>query len=318
LDEPDDAEDYRLNVYRERKVTRRDRGVGVVYGQGDVFYRNRGRYKIGYTMLEVDGFPEEWVRQANRMDEVWVPSEFNRKGIRECGVRCPVHLLPLGVDIDHFSPRIEGVPEPTGDFVFLTVFEWGERKDPWLLLKIFNDEFRADEPVRLVCKIMNRDGEVDLRTEIRKLQLDASGGRLAFLINHEFPYAQLGVLYRSADCYLSAGRGEGWDMPLMEAMACGLPSIATDWGAHRDYVHEGIAYPLEIRGTVPARAKCPYYEGFRWADPDPDHLRFLLRHVFENQEEARRRGTAAAREMATTWTWDAAAERVCRRLEDIS
>ena len=28
-----------------------------------------------------------------------------------------------------------------------------------------------------------------------------------------------GALYRSADCYVSAGRGEGWDMPLMEAMA---------------------------------------------------------------------------------------------------
>src|SRR5687768_18164963 len=49
--------------------------VAVVYGQGDVFERNRGRYKIGYTMLEVDGFPREWVQQANRMDEVWVRSE---------------------------------------------------------------------------------------------------------------------------------------------------------------------------------------------------------------------------------------------------
>ena len=62
-------------------------------------------------------------------------------------------------------------------------------------------------------------------------------------------------------------------MPLMEAMACGLPSIATDWGAHTEFVHEGIAYPLRIRTTIPAVAKCPYYEGFRWADPDPEHLR---------------------------------------------
>jgi hypothetical protein len=107
-------------------------------------------------------------------------------------------------------------------------------------------------------------------------------------------------------------------MPLMEAMACGLPSIATDWGAHRDFVHEGIAYPLRVRGTIPAVAKCPYYEGFAWGDPDPEHLRHLLRHVYENQDEARAKGRSAAQEMVERWTWDHAARRIAARLEAIS
>jgi len=104
-------------------------------------------------------------------------------------------------------------------------------------------------------------------------------------------------------------------MPLMEAMACGLPAIATDWGAHTEFVHEGVAYPLRVRGTIPAVAKCPYYDGFRWADPDPEHLRALLRHVFENREEAARRGAAAAREMAEKWTWERTAEKIAGRIE---
>ncbi len=106
-------------------------------------------------------------------------------------------------------------------------------------------------------------------------------------------------------------------MPLMEAMACGLPSIATDWGAHKEFLHEGIGYPLRIRGTVPAIAKCPYYEGFSWADPDPEHLRHLLREVYENRDEARRRGQAAAREMAARWTWGNAARKIVERLKSI-
>ena len=106
-------------------------------------------------------------------------------------------------------------------------------------------------------------------------------------------------------------------MPLMEAMACGLPAIATDWGAHTEFVHEGIAYPLRIRKTIPAVAKCPYYDGFRWADPDPEHLRFLLRNVYEDREEARRRGMAAAREMAERWTWDHTAGRILARLAEL-
>jgi hypothetical protein len=140
---------------------------------------------------------------------------------------------------------------------------------------------------------------------------------MSFLVNLEFPHYQLPTLYRSTDCFVSAGRGEGWDMPLMEAMACGLPSIVTDWGAHTMFADDSISYPLRIQGTVPAVAKCPYYRGFAWADPDVEHFRYLLRHVYENRDEARQKGLAAARTMAERWSWRAAAERIVQRLEAI-
>lgn len=316
IEENPETGDYLLNVVRSRRRPLRPR-IGVVYGQGDVFRRNVGRYKIGYTMLEVDGFPADWVRQANRMDEVWVPTEFNREGFLRCGLKRPIHVMPLGVNPDYFHPGIKSYPNPLGEFVFLTNFEWGERKEPWLLLKAFNETFSSREPVRLLCKVINRDPAVRLKQEIQNLELEPTGGKISFLFNLDFPHYQLGSLYRSADCFLSVGRGEGWDMPLMEAMACGLPSIATDWGAHRDFVHEGISYPLRVRGTIPAVAKCPYYEGFTWSDPDPEHLRHLLRHVFENQDEARAKGCSAAQEMVERWTWERAAKRIAARLEAI-
>ncbi|HSD72773.1 MAG TPA: glycosyltransferase [Thermoanaerobaculia bacterium] len=314
VDEPESSSDYLMNVVARRNGSP---SVSVVYGQGDVFYRNAGRRKVGFTMLEVDGFPSDWVRHANRMDEVWVPTEFNRRGFLESGLKRPIHTIPLGVDPDYFHPGITGFPNPTGEFVFLSNFEWGERKEPWMLLKVFNDEFAGDEPVRLVCKIINRDPGVRVREEIRRLNLKESGGKISFIFNREFPYYQLGAFYRSADCYISAGRGEGWDMPLMEAMACGLPAIATDWGAHTEFFHEGIGYPLKVRRTVPAVAKCPYYKGFSWADPDPEHLRSLLREIYDDREKAKRRGAAAAREIAERWTWERAAGKIVDRLQEI-
>jgi GT2 family glycosyltransferase len=311
--EPEASGDFLLDTMRGRRDGSRP-ALSVVYGQGDVFARNRGRRKVGFTMLEVDGFPRDWVKQANKMDEVWVPTEFNRQAFLQSGLKRPIHKIPLGVDPNYFHPAITGHPNPMGEFIFLSNFEWGERKEPWMLLKTFNETFTVREPVRLVCKIFNRDGMLNIREEIRRLRLRDSGGKISFIFNREFPYYQLGSFYRSTDCYISAGRGEGWDMPLIEAMACGLPTIATDWGAHTEFVHEGIAYPLRVRGLVPAEAKCPYYEGFSWADPDPEHLRHLLRHVFENREEARARGAAAAREMAEKWTWEHSAAKIVARL----
>jgi GT2 family glycosyltransferase len=314
--EEENAHDYLLNAIARRPSGRRPR-VSVVYGQGDVFHRNKGRHRIGYTMLEVDGFPEEWVRQGNEMDEVWVPSGFNRDGFLASGLETPVHVMPLGVDVDHFHPGIRGVRNPAGDYVFLASFEWGERKRADMILKVFNQTFRRRDPVVLVCKVINVNKPTNVGRQIEALGLSAAGGRIAFLHNREFPYHQLGALYRSADCYISAGRGEGWDMPLMEAMACGLPSIATDWGAHTEFVHGGISYPLRIRGLLPADARAPYYKGFRWSDPDPEHLAHLLRHVAEHREEAVEKGRRAAAEMAAKWTWGHAARRIAERLEAI-
>lgn len=320
VEEPENTGDYYLNVVRGREIPKAQptSGVAVVYGQGDVFRRAIGKVRVGFTMLEVDGFPRDWVAQANEMDEVWVPSEFNRQGFLACGLERPIHLIPLGVDTEIFHPGARRLGSPTGEFVFLANFEWGERKDPWLLLRAFNEAFRADEPVRLLCKISNRDPMLRLKTEIRGLGLKASGGKISYLFNMDFPHTQLPMLYRSADCFLAVSRGEGWDMPLMEAMACGLPTIATDWSSHTEFVHDGIAYPLRVASVVPAVAKCPYYEGFRWAKADEDHLRHLLRHVYENQDEARARGAAAAREMAAKWTWRHAAEKIAARLDALA
>ncbi|HEY6928905.1 MAG TPA: glycosyltransferase [Thermoanaerobaculia bacterium] len=314
--EPPSSGDFLLDTLRTRAEPVRS-GLSVVYGQADVFQRGRGRRRAGFTMIEVDGFPRDWVRPANRMDEVWVPSEFNRQGFLNSGLKRPIYKIPLGVDPNYFHPGIRGYPNPLGEYVFLSNFEWGERKEPWMLIRVFNQTFSSREPVRLVCKIFNRDGLLSIRDEIRRLRLRDSGGKVSFIFNREFPHYQLGSFYRSADCYISAGRGEGWDMPLMEAMSCGLPTIATQWGAHTEYVNESICFPLRSRQLIPADARCPYYEGFSWADPDPDHLRFLMRYVFEHPDEGRQKGAAASREMAARWTWTHSASKIVARLEEL-
>ncbi|MEO8504965.1 MAG: glycosyltransferase [Acidobacteriota bacterium] len=315
IEEAESTGDYLLDVVAHRPLPTPPQEA-VVFGQANVFARNIGKYRIGFTMLEVDGFPAEWVHLANSMDEIWVPSQFNARGFLDGGLKRPIHIMPLGFDPDHFHPGIRGFPNPDGEFVFLSCFEWGERKAPDVLLQAFNRTFSAKEPVRLVCKVTNTYANVSMRREILGLGLSESGGRISYLFNRNLPHYQLAALYRSADCFVSPSRGEGWNMPLMEAMACGLPAIATDWGAHQEFVTAEIAYPLRIRGTVPAVAKCPYYEGFSWADPDPDHLSHLLRHVYENRAEAQQRGLLAAAEMRQRWTWSSAAKRILDRLTD--
>lgn len=312
--EPEQSASYMINVIRGRRVN--PSGVQVFYGQGDSFRTNYRSYKIGYTMLEVDGLPREWVKRANMMDEVWTPSSFNARTFKASGVERPVHVMPLGVNPAYFNPNIEGYPVP-GVFTFLSAFEWGERKSPEALLRAFNDEFRPDEPTVLVCKVYNQDASVNVPREVGRLGLRDGGGRVVFSINEVVPAHQLGALYRSADCFVLPSRGEGWGLPILEAMACGLPVIATAWSAQTDFINDEIAYPLSIEGLVSAEAKCPYYEGFNWAEPSYEHLRALMRHVYENREEARLKGARASSEVLGRWTWRHSAEKIIRRLREV-
>src|SRR5262249_54474337 len=154
--------------------------------------------------------------------------------------------------------------------------------------------------------------------EVQRMNLRQGGGRIVLSVNDPIPAYQFGCLYRSADCLVLASRGEGWGMPILEAMACGLPVIATHWSAPCDFLNATNGYPLQVERLVPAKAKCPYYEGFRWAEPSYDHLRHLLRHVADHRDEARTKGLRAAEEVRARWTWEHSARRILERLRSVT
>ncbi|PYQ27668.1 MAG: hypothetical protein DMF56_18840 [Acidobacteria bacterium] len=315
--EPEESGDARLDAIRARREETHP-PIVVTYAAGNVFYRNHGKYKIGFTMLEVNGFPPDWVRQADAMDEIWTPTEFNRRGLLDSGVTKPVHVIPLGIDPDRFHPNAPRIPNRNGDFVFLANFEWGARKAPEILLRAFNATFRAGERVILVCKTMNRDPNLDVPNEIRALALHPRGGRIYFLHNHDIPHAELATLYRSADCFVSPSRGEGWGLPVLEAMACALPVIATDWGGHTAFLDPNDTYPLRIHGLTSAEPSgAVYYRGLSWAEPDEQHLGELMRYVYEHQDEARAKGQRAAERVRAKFTWEETAKLIVARIAAI-
>lgn len=309
------SDDYRINVIRKRKMKK---GYPqVVYGVADVFHKNDGRYKIGYTMLETTGIPDSWVKECNRMDEIWVPSTFNVKTFRDSGVRVPIYVMPLGVDTGYYNPDVVSYKKHD-KYTFLSVFEWGERKAPEILLKAYSRAFKGTDEVVLVCKVNNNDSSVHVENEIRKLGLPEDGPEIVFIYNTEFDDYQMPTLYRSADCFVTATRGEGWGMPILEAMACGLPAIATDWSAQMDFLNENTGFPVEVEKLVDAHAKCTYYEGFQWAQVKEEHLIQRMRYVYEHREEAVRMGQRACEYVQKEFTWDRSAEKMVKRLLEIN
>jgi hypothetical protein len=308
-------DDHRLAAMRQKP---KDLNLPqVVYAPGELFAKNSGRYRIGYTMLEVDGIPRDWVQLCNEMDEIWVPSSFNEQTFRSSGVKRPIRVMPLGFNPDYFNLRIRSF-RPSSRYTFLSVFDWGERKAPEILLKAYSLAFTKHDDVLLLLKVFNRDMGLNLKAEIAGLGLSQEGPPVVMLLNQDLPMHQMGSLYRSVDCFVLPTRGEGWGMPILEAMACGLPVIATDWSAQTDYMTEKNAYPLRVDDLIPAKAKCPYYPGFRWAEADMDHLVYLMRYVYNHRQEAQAKGYQASKDALSQWTWRHAAQKIKSQLDKIA
>jgi glycosyltransferase involved in cell wall biosynthesis len=102
----------------------------------------------------------------------------------------------------------------------------------------------------LICKFDNWDGDVDIIRQMDAMELDPMGGQILFMENQYIEYEQLPALYRSADCFVFPTRGEGWGMPILEAMACGLPVIATNWSAQQTFLTDANSYPIQVRAET--------------------------------------------------------------------
>ncbi|MEF3274041.1 MAG: glycosyltransferase [Chloroflexus sp.] len=285
----------------------------VVYGRGELFCKNSGAYRIGFTMLETDRLPIHWVLQANLMDEVWTPTAWGREMFMASGVTRPIHVIPLGVDLTVFTPGAAR-SELTDRTVFLSVFEWSRRKGWDVLLAAYRAAFQPHDPVVLVLKIDYRAAGNPLRD--LAMALGEPAPPVAVFYNQTFSAARMAELYRSADCFVLPSRGEGWGMPALEAMACGTPVIVTAWSGLTEFINETCGYPLPIRGLTPTGMSSGPYAGAQWAEPDGDALVELLRQVHRQRDEARARGARAAH-WARNWTWTRSAQAIRNRLQAI-
>jgi glycosyltransferase involved in cell wall biosynthesis len=290
----------------------------------------KAKATIGRTMFETDGLPPEWVARCNALDEIWVPTDFNLQTFAAAGVD-PKKLRKVNgsFNADQYRRAIEPMDIGLkGRFVFLSVFDFIPRKGWDVLLRAYLEEFRPDENITLVLKAYAADGNTGAQELLARLsryitdELGYGDSRIAHIqvIVETYAEQDMARLYRAADAYVTATRGEGWGRPIMEAMATGLPCIATNWGGNTEFMHAGNSYLTEYELVdIPecVVANAPWFRGQRWAEPSVAHLRQLMREVFENPTAARKRGAVARDEVLRKYNRPVVARQIARELHRV-
>ncbi|MFW5435439.1 glycosyltransferase family 4 protein [Paenibacillus apiarius] len=287
------------------------------------FVKDAQRFTIGMTMFECNRLPFTWVRRCCSMDEIWVPSTFNRDTFIQSGV--PAHkirVMPYGIDPLMYSPARPPLPVPgRRGYAFLSVCSFDDRKGIDILLSAFFEEFSESEDVCLIIKTRaSSEPEIGRQQAYIDAIASQTPGRArssVILLSaiHSWTEEELAMLYNSADSYVLATRGEGWSMTVMEAMASGLPVITTRWSAHLDFVNDMNGYLIAVQRFVPSHQT---NSRLLWAVPDKHHLRQLMRHVYVHREEAAAKAELGRQTVSGQFTWEASAARMQQRLQEIS
>jgi glycosyltransferase involved in cell wall biosynthesis len=246
------------------------------------------------------------------------PSRWSKQRIAEYGFPAEkIYIVPHGVDIEAFYPlaasqrseRRQHFEFRDEEVVFLNigVALWNKGVD--ILLRAFANLRRQGYPVRLILKDQRDVYGISVQETIRSVGreypdlLRAENLAVISLVRGNLGQSQLRSLYGLADCYVSPYRAEGFNMPVLEAIACHTPVIVTRGGATDDYCDDQVAYRISGKPGVVSDAD----HLARYIEPDLDELTDAMASVARGVLPGQTRSAASRRQIIGQFQWRRAA-----------
>ena len=264
--------------------------------------------------------PDSWVGGSNLAETieknditVITPSEWSRRGFIATGVNPErVVVVPHGVDTSVFRPLSpeERVAERkrlgcSDRFIFLNVSAMTGNKNIGGTIEAFARVVRDHPRAGLVCKgidSMYRSSYwMDSELSGVEAYLRWKASKNMTYMGNVLGTAALAKVYQTADAYITPYKSEGFNLPVLEAMACGLPVIVTDGGCTDEFVTEEA---LKIPSV------CADFDGkgTRWLKTEVADIQAQMERAM-NQEVAER-SLRAGPDAARAYSWKAVTGRL--------
>jgi hypothetical protein len=280
-------------------------------------FQRENVYRIAYWNWELERVPDEWVKMAALVDEIWSPTHFVARTMRSRMPRPVYHMLP-GVEVGPIEPVTRSALHiPESHFVFLFMFDLHSqlhRKNPIAVFRAFREAFREDDNATLLIKTSGGDIH---SADLALLRETIRGGNVV-LLDELMTRARAYGLIAMSDCFISLHRSEGFGLGLAEAMLMGKPVIATGYSGNLDFMNRENSLLVDYEMVEITEDRPIYTRGNFWAEPSLAHAASLMRDVYEDQDAARSRALRVQPEIERLLSLSAAGERMRARLEQIN
>jgi len=300
---------------------------------------DRPKKFFGFCVFEGDKIPDYWLEYLldERVDGILVPSEHTKKAVCETLKNYAnsrlhqfdenwnkqqlkllkkyiekISIIPHGVDLSKYHPmELEELPD---NFVFMANKGWSkgikDRGGIQWLIKAFLEEFTNKDMVELRVKInaTYNKPDWDISQEIINLGIEKTENRPKLLItNDNMDDNLLCKFYNEGDVFVSCSMADAFDIPPLEAMACGLPCLVTANNGHCDFVTPINGWIIEEGEFVDNWSGEEEYKEIKWFKPDLEILKSKLRGVYESDIEEKSKYVL---EMASKFQWSDSAKKL--------
>jgi len=193
--------------------------------------------RVGFPIFELDKFNELEVHHLSSLDKIFVCSNWAKNVVlSEVNIdKSDVHVIPLGVDTDTFKPA---PPREDSKTIFFNCGKWEVRKGHDILVQAFNNAFSEDDDVELWMMCENPFYSETEQLEWINLYKNSKLGDKVRIIDRVESHEEVYNIMSEVDCGVFPSRGEGWNLELLEMMACGKQVIATSYAAHTEFCND--------------------------------------------------------------------------------
>lgn len=283
-------------------------------------------HNIAYMFWELDSPATCHHLAFTLLDEIWVASEH---GLLACGAPDGPPASVMGLPAPDLQPggredaraalatRIGAAP---GDFILLAVFDsfsFVQRKNPLGTIAAFHAAFPEDPHARLVLKTHNRRRVGDPAQVAVWDQVDdlIARDKRIVLLDETLLRDEVMNLLRGADVFLSLHRAEGWGFGMIEAMALGVPVLASGRSGNLAFCSDETAWLVPTSSVeVDPRDYIFVAQGQTWGEPDIAAAANLMRKLRADPDEAARRASCALRRLEEDFTHAAVGARMKARI----
>jgi glycosyltransferase involved in cell wall biosynthesis len=249
------------------------------------------------TMWETNWLPPEFSEYLSYFDTVIVPSLHNWELFSQ--FHDNVRVIPLGVDRDVWYPKAR--PDNKKFKILCGGSEW-YRKGLDVVLKVFLEMNLPDAElhIKIVPPYLSAPDNLDYPNVV--------------VHNKWMTVEDEADLVRSADCFISVSRGEGFGLMPLQAISAGVPTILSDAHGHREF-SDLATYRIPTR-SVPTNEGVWQNMG-DWDEPEFDAIFSAIKDLYDNRDRYRQQAEVHAGETAA-FNWNTAADQLLQVVKPTS
>ena len=299
----------------------REDDINIWFPRSNAIGHIKGR-NVLWAIFESDALPNYFLDPLLTADIIWTPSAWGRDVLLSHGL--PPHkvdVVPEGVNPCIFHPFLR---RKSNDpiYRFLAVGKYEQRKGYDQLFEAFSKAFNNRPDVELLIKGDFFGDEIRVSHELKN-RIDSLGLDNIKIIAGSMDINNMVALYSYANGFVMPSRSEGWGLPLIEALACGLPSATINYSGQTEFLSKINSFYLPIKYDIVPIADPAYMKYWpstngeygNWAEADADHLVSQMLNMVQNQSLHNKAALNASEIIRTQFSWSKAVDAAIESLK---